>query len=67
MTGPEVAPVINTAPHVTCPNCGHEFEIDPVIQQTPCPACQNTLLCVSVKTIIEWTWQAFSPPVGTGG
>lgn len=56
----------NTAPHITCPACGHEFQtsVDHEIEAglvRECPACHTELTCARVTTIVEWKWRTTTP------
>jgi hypothetical protein len=58
----------NTAPHVTCPNCDHEFEARyahhlGIGSAIHCPACRVALECAQLVTIVEWRW---IPKLGAG-
>jgi hypothetical protein len=58
----------NTAPHITCPSCGHEFQTSipgghlacdgpEAGMIRDCPACDAELVCTRVSTITEWRWK----------
>lgn len=60
----------NTAPFVTCPACGHEFEEDhsavaaimraagaETVTICVCPECKAAIAPSEVKTTIEWQWR----------